>query len=132
VIGCPPVGGQGRFEERHERIRIAGLTLPDRDYSVAPRPKIPHGLRVAFSILSELPFPKFAVALGHGRELATIVVVPETTMDKYCPLLATVRDVRGTGQVTVLHTIPMAECMQLLAHQDLGPSISLTNPPHSG
>jgi hypothetical protein len=104
---------------------VSQLTLPNDGDPEAQEAKGPHLGVVAPPVRFQLRAPKVHVGVRELSEAAGIVPVPKAPMDKDRPSMATIRDVRSTGQTGRADAIPSAQAEQDPSDGTLGGRVAL-------
>lgn len=110
--------------------RMLQRALPDSGYTPAKSPKRLLMSPVAVNIVQELPLPEFFVGSGCSRITATLVSMPEATVDKHHRPVLREHKVRRTGQLSDMKSIAKSLGEKMGAKVPLRPSILSANARH--
>ena len=86
-------------------VRFLQLAFPDDDDRPALSLKLTPDFLVTSLVPGDLLFPVFAVGTWHPKCKATLMSVPETSMDEYHGLIFREYDVRRAGKMTDVFSI---------------------------
>ena len=115
-----------------QKMRVAGLTLPDEHDPQSLFADVTNGTRVTASVGSEFLRPEIPIALRDGCPPAPTVLVPEAAVDEDRPSPSAVGEVGGTGKRPDVQAIGHPKVAQGARDAPLRLGPSLTHAGHEG
>lgn len=116
-------------EAANQRNRIAGLTLPDSNYTPAIIPQRGTRLDITSDIGRKLTEPKLSACFWDVCVTATMAM-PKTAVYKYYGPPTRQYNIGATRQVTPMKPKPKTETVQDFSHNQLWNSVACADPAH--
>lgn len=93
------------------------LAFPNRDDLPVGSFKHHRVFQVTLSVVPNLVFPKAFIRLRHNELAAALMTVPETAVHEYAGPVLCQHDVRSTGKLSDIDSVPVAEPVEFLPQQ---------------
>ena len=123
-------GDQLSYKDIRNRFDVPGLAFPNDEN---PKSQLLYflGIRlISFSVAYKLRYPVISSGARRGCPPATLVSMPEASMDEDRPSAAAIRKVRATGQARHVFPVSEAELTQGDADPDFRRGVSTPYPRH--